>query len=179
MKNIVPLAIGGSLIVAGVVGGLVLRNKPPDSPGELLLREQNQKQIITETPNGGVPLPTEEDIIRTFFALIDEGRSTEAVAMMGKAVTDNNNYQQQWAVQFSAFESAKLTSVEAGDPPVGEASWTDTTHIYKVILKAQMKTESAEEAMPYFGWENGENTRWIELIKEGGNWKIQGIATGP
>jgi hypothetical protein len=33
--------------------------------------------------------------------------------------------------------------------------------------------------MPYFGWDNGTNTRWVELVKEEGLWKVQGIATGP
>ena len=187
MKNIAPLAIGGVLIIVGVVGVIVLKNIIPDSPGELIQQEQsNQKQvvtggsesivnIVTETPNAGVPLPTEEDIIRTFFVLIDEDRPSDAVLMMSKATTGNDSYKQAWAVQFNAFKSAKLTMVEASD----RNSWTDTTHVYRVEVKAEMKPESANEVMPYFGWENGENTRWVELVKEDNLWKVAGIGTGP
>ena len=193
MKNIIPFIIGGVLLVAGVIGITVLKNKTSDSPVELIQQQQaNQKQtvsgiaestvvIVTETPNAVVPLPTEEDIIRTFFVLIDEGKPSEAVMMMGKEVTGNDSYKQAWAVQFNAFKSAKLISLEAYDktnPPAGEAGWTDRTHRYRIVINAEMKPESKDEVIPFFGWDNGENVRWVELVKENNLWKISGIATG-
>jgi hypothetical protein len=42
-----------------------------------------------------------------------------------------------------------------------------------------MNPNSANEPIPYFGWENGQNIRWVTLVKEGKMWRIEGLATGP
>lgn len=167
------------------VGLVIVNNRVPESPAGLIQQEKGMQTVteseestvtvVSKTGDAGVPLPTEEDIVRTFFTLIDEGQADEAVLMMGKAVTDNDNYRQQWAVQFSAFESAELTSVEAYD----RTNWTDKTHRYQILLNATMKPESVNQPVPYFGWDNGENTRWVTLIKENSVWKIESIGTGP
>jgi hypothetical protein len=41
-----------------------------------------------------------------------------------------------------------------------------------------MNPLSADEAIPYCGWQNGENIRWITLEKVGGTLKITEIVTG-
>jgi hypothetical protein len=49
-----------------------------------------------------------------------------------------------------------------------------------VILDAKIKPGSENAAIPNFGWENGENIRWVSLKKNSdGMWKILGIGTGP
>jgi len=40
-------------------------------------------------------------------------------------------------------------------------------------------SSAANAPIPYYGYENGQNTRFIPIIKENSLWKIDGIATGP
>lgn len=118
----------------------------------------------TNTP-AVVPLPQETDIVHTFFNLIGEKKPSDAVGMMN--VSDDSQ-KQAWAVQFNAITSIKVLNVV----PAGE-------HTYKVTLDVKMNPDSANAPIPYYGWENGKNIRWITLEKVGNLWKVQGIATGP
>ncbi|MGB9911311.1 MAG: hypothetical protein ACPLKP_01760 [Microgenomates group bacterium] len=120
----------------------------------------------------GVPLPQDEDIIRNFVSLIEEGSADKAAQMM--KVKDETEMQ-IWGVHFSAINSFKLLKIEKAN----ENEWTDTKHIYKVLLDVWMDPRSADAPIPYYGWENGQNTRWITLEKVGNTWKIAEIATGP
>lgn len=130
-----------------------------------------QKQQLSS-----VPLPTGEDIVRTFFELINEKRIPEAVSMMTKVNTENDSTRQAWGVQFNAFESIKAKSIEA----YNKESWTNDQQEYKVNLAVQMKPEAASGPIPNYGFDNGDNNiRWIVLVKENNLWKVQGIGTGP
>lgn len=122
-----------------------------------------------------VPLPTGEDIVRTFFELINEKRIPEAVNMMSKMATGDESQKQAWGVQFNAFTSIKAKSIEA----FSKETWTDKEQEYKVNLTVQMKTEAANAVMPNYGFDNGDNIRWVILVKEDNLWKVQGIGTGP
>jgi hypothetical protein len=42
-----------------------------------------------------------------------------------------------------------------------------------------MKPESSTAPIPYYGWDDGEYTRWLTIVKDDNLWKIKGIATGP
>ncbi|MEM4736719.1 MAG: hypothetical protein QXD41_02490 [Nitrososphaeria archaeon] len=125
-----------------------------------------------------VPLPQDEDIIRNFVTQIEEGRPDQAAQMMKLKDTSPpqaNSELQSWAVQFAAITSFKLLEMEKAN----ESEWTDSKHIYKVVLDVWMDPSSADAPIPYYGWENGENTRWIVLEKVGDVWKIAEIATAP
>ncbi len=124
------------------------------------------------TTKAVVPLPQETDIVRNFFNLIGEKKASDAVTMMN--VTDDSQ-KQAWAVQFNAMTSVKALTIE----PSMQADWTDTKHTYKVTLDVSMNPASANAPIPYYGWDNGQNTRWINLEKVGDLWKVSGIATGP
>jgi hypothetical protein len=115
-----------------------------------------------------VPLPQQEDTIRLFFELIDEKRIDEAINMMLPIAVENDSKKQAWAVQFNAFNKLSIISISPVD-----------NNLYKVVFGATMNPESANEVIPYFGYFNGENTRWISLDKINGLWKIAGIHTGP
>lgn len=146
--------------------------------------EQSQKQKDILTPsnsstsaNQTVPLPQDEDIIRDFVFKIEEGKADEAAKMM--KINEQNSDQanselQAWAVQFSNITSFKLLKMEKAN----ESEWTDTKHIYKVVLDVWMDPRSANAPIPYYGWQNGENIRWLTLEKVGDTWKIAEIATG-
>ncbi|MCJ7793008.1 MAG: hypothetical protein MUP45_03465, partial [Candidatus Marinimicrobia bacterium] len=50
---------------------------------------------------------------------------------------------------------------------------------FRVLLEVKMKSSSEQEPIPFFGYVNGQNTKFVNLEKENGTWKIKGIATGP
>ena len=95
--------------------------------------------------------------------------------MMTSSITNNDSQKQAWAVQFNAINSLKVINVE----PSMKEEWTETKHSYKLTLDITMNPSSANEPIPYFGWENGQNIRWVTLVKEGKMWRVEGLATGP
>lgn len=115
------------------------------------------------------------DVIYSFFQLIDEDQISDAIMLMNPKITKNETLKQSWGAQLNAFESVTLKSVEAS----GQEEWRENRHKYMVIFEAQMKEESANESIPYFGYESDDNTRWIAIEKINGKWYINGIATGP
>lgn len=80
-----------------------------------------------------------------------------------------------WAVQFAAINSFKILKIEKFD----EDHWTKDKQIYKILVDVWMDPRSADAPIPYYGWENGENVRWITLEKVDNIWKISEINTGP
>lgn len=128
-----------------------------------------------KSESNGVPLPQDTDIINSFFSLIETKRPSDAVTMMTSKITGDDSQKQAWAVQFNAISSLKIISVE----PSMKEEWTETKHTYQLTLDVTMNPSSANEPIPYFGWENGQNIRWVTLIKEGKMWRIEGLATGP
>lgn len=122
-----------------------------------------------------VPEPQETDIIRNFFQLIEEKEVSKAVLAMSSRNTDDDSTKQAWGVQFNDINSVKVISVEASP----QDDWTESKHTYKTVLDIVMDPSSANEPIPYYGYENGQNTRFISIIKEDGLWKVDEIATGP
>jgi len=122
-----------------------------------------------------VPLPQEEDIIRNFFALIDEQKIPEAINMLSVSMVPDDSAKQAWGVQFNDIKSINVLKLEPSMPE----SWTEETHSYKVTLEAYVSSDAASAPIPYYGWEDNPNIRWVELVKEGELWKINSIATGP
>ena len=121
-----------------------------------------------------VALPTEVDVIQLFFILIDEARIPEAVAMMSVEAVPDDSYKQAWEVQFNALDSIKVSKIE----PYGQENWSPNSHTYKVNLEVAVSENAANAPIPYYGWGNGDNLRWVEIVKEGDLWKINQIATG-
>jgi len=141
---------------------------------------KGENQVVNNTSvekkEAIVPLPQETDIVRSFFEIIGENRAPDAVNMMTPANTSDDTTKQAWNTQFSAFKSLKITKVE----PSLQSDWTENNHNYKVTLQVEMKPEAASALpMPNYGWDNGQNIRWIQLQKIDGKWLIGAIATGP
>lgn len=122
-----------------------------------------------------VPLPQEKDIITNFFVLIDEKKASDAVNMMDDNITSNDSLKQAWAVQLNAINSMKVVKIE----PSMTENWSGEKHQYKLTLDVVMDPNSANALIPYYGWDNGKNTRWATIVKKNGSWKIQELATGP
>lgn len=112
--------------------------------------------------------PTGEDIVRTFFNLINEQRTPDAVNMLDVSAASDDSVKQQWVVNFNSISSISVKSIEQSN----KEEWTDSKQIYKVNLNVQAKSEQ-------YGWFDGEDTRWVSITKSGAVWKIKSIATGP
>jgi len=121
------------------------------------------------------PLPSEADVIKNFYALINEGQSDAAVSMMTQENINNESTKNAWVTQFKAFKSVKIKNIEKSM----EENWTPTNHTYKVTLEVSMSPDSANAVIPYFGYEKNPNIRWITIEREIDLWKINEIATGP
>ena len=135
-------------------------------------RIQNGENVVSSQPTtssqASVPLPQGEDIVKNFFTLIGDGKIEDAINMMTPNSIGNDSQKQAWGVQFNAF---KKISVKKIDPAL--------ENTYKVTLDVEMKPESANAPIPFYGYDNGVNIRWVGLEKIDNIWKITGIATGP
>lgn len=140
--------------------------KPQVGCGET---KSSQKQTV-------VPVIPEEDIIRTFFNLINEKRIPEAIAMMDEKITSSDSKKQEWGVYLNNFTQVDVKKVTAFD----KTSWTEKQKTFQVVLVVSLKPEVTKAPIPNYGFESGENIRFIALLKSKDNlWKIEGIATGP
>lgn len=167
MKNIIIVGV----VILGAAGVVVFYNSRQTKPPLSNVNPTEQAMVLSPT-KAKVPLPQESDIIRTFFELINEKKLADAVSMMS---VEDNSEKQAWAVQFNAFDSVKVLGAE----PSAKEEWTETKHKYTVAVDVKMNSSSANAPIPYYGWENGENIRWISVEKIEGAWKIAEIATGP
>ncbi|HUV46793.1 MAG TPA: hypothetical protein VMW29_01535 [Candidatus Bathyarchaeia archaeon] len=148
------------LVVALVVNKLQPKNETlfqaspmPTNPAATVQSESAPPQV---------PLPTEADIIRTFFELINEKRIDEALKMMAPLEGEN------WRPYLESFK--KVTVLEVSKNEFGS---------FRVLLDVEMEPISAKQPVPYFGYANGQNTKFVVLEKKDDLWKIKGIATGP
>jgi len=130
--------------------------------GEAVAKEVSPTQVQQ------VPLPQGEDIVRNFINLISEGKISEAVNMLAPETISDDSHKQTWGVQFNAFKKISLKKIE----PAGE-------NMYKVTLDVEMKPESENNPIPFYGYDKGENIRWIGLKKVDNLWRITGFSTGP
>jgi hypothetical protein len=145
---------------------------------------QGLGSVSTDTPTSEptkkpgantVPLPQDTDIINNFITFINEGKASDAVKMMSSKITNDDATKQAYGVQYAAMESVKVKKIEESS----RSDWTDSWHQYMVSLDVVMNPNSAGGPIPYYGFERGENIRFITLIKEGATWKIEGLSTGP
>lgn len=171
-KLLLPILLFSSVVFVFIY--MVSRNGNPSrqssktSPTVL----PSVSSVSTITPSQDitqeVPPPTGEDIIRTFFNLINEQRIPDAVNMLDVSAAQDDSVKQQWAVNFNSISSVSVKSIEQSN----KEEWTDSEQTYKVILNVRAKSEQ-------YGWFEGEDTRWVSITKSGAAWKIKGIATGP
>lgn len=165
-----------AVIIVTAIAGVTVLSKSGSAPQTSATPTASTIDQSVEEENAPiVPLPIEEEIIRTFFNLINEGKSVDAVSMMTQALIGDDALRQTWGVQFNSFKSVKVVEIE----PSMQEEWTTTKHTYKVTLDVRMKPEAQSAPILNYGWDNGLNIRWIPLQKVDNIWKIAGIYTGP
>jgi hypothetical protein len=150
--------------------------KSGTSNSQSILENTNPESEPTKTTAGKIKVdPEEETTIQTFFQKINDQKASEAVLMMTPENTNNDSTKQAWGAQFNAFKTVSLKTIEQSMPE----SWIGETHSYKIALNVEMKPEAANNPIPFYGYEQGKNIRWIQITKINGVWKIASIATGP
>ncbi|MFZ2025301.1 MAG: hypothetical protein WAV51_03400 [Microgenomates group bacterium] len=135
-----------------------------------------------------VPLPTEVSVppiieevssakktVEKFLQNISEKKITEAILMMTKSSVPDDATKQAWGVQFAAFTKLSVQKIE----PSMQEAWTTMQETYQITMDVEMNEDSANGPIPYYGYDKGVNIRWISVEKEGSDWKIAGISTGP
>ncbi len=183
MKNILLIVATVILLISA---GLYYWKNPSFNPASYSPAVTSNPIAIQETSNTSlsptksdsntVPLPTEENTIRTFFNLINEHRIPEAISMMNSSIVPDDSTKQAYGVQFNAIKSITVQTIE----PSMKENWTDNKHSYKVTLEASVSSEAANAPIPYYGWGDNPNIRWVTIAKDQTNlWKIADIATGP
>jgi len=115
---------------------------------------------------------TDSAVIRDFFNLINEKRIPEAIGMLSGEANPDQASTQSWGVNFNSIKNVTVKSIDEWD----KNSWTDDKEIYKVVLDITLETGNLS-----YGWYNGENTRWLEIVKDLqlNLWQINTIGTGP
>lgn len=179
MKRSILIILAGGLVLIVAAGLFLTKGKtnittlPEQKLNEVIDQPQ---EVQKEKQNAAVPLPTEEDIIRVFFELINEKRIPEAIEMMTPSLVGNESAKQTWGVQFNSLKNMVVKKIE----PSLKEEWTAQKEAFKVTVNLEVAKEAANAPIPYYGWENGDNLRWITLEKNENNlWKISAIATGP
>jgi hypothetical protein len=157
-KNILKGSIIYILIVVFIVPIIIF----------VLFANEARKSSISTKQN--VPLLTQEDIVRTFCNLVDEGKVSEAVNMMD--ITDDT-VRQSWGVYLNNFSSFKLLNIN-------KSKIDETGNSFEVDINVILKKNLTDLPITNYGWTNGLNKKWINLIKKDGDlYKISEIATGP
>ncbi len=163
---LIALVTGGVLFMQSNKGQQILQN-PSSKVG---LQTQNSSMVESTTVSDAA-----SDTIRIFFQKIAKKEIVDAVLMMSTPAIADDLDKQAWSTQLNAFESVQIQSIE----PSEKEKWTEKQKTYKVLLDVVMSDLSANALIPYYGYENGINTRWVQLQLEDGVWKIAAISTGP
>jgi len=52
--------------------------------------------------------------------------------------------------------------------------------VFKVTLETYISSEAKDAPIPYYGWQDNPNIRWVSVEKDAiCLWKIAALATGP
>jgi len=151
-----------------------------DLPGSLY-RNAAVSQVAQAGPQGSSakrdaidePGAKHAAVISQFIALINDHRVSDALAMMSPELVPNAD-RAAWTRQFTAIKSIRVRDIRPAD--IGRSG---PCFEYKVTLEADVSSEAANEPIPYFGWDDNPNLRWIELCPRGDKWLISSIGTGP
>ena len=109
--------------------------------------------------------------LRAFFDLVITQDWTFSMFQLSYNMAPDDATRQMWLSNFQSLDSLEVVSIE----PASLVQWSDEWESYKVVLQIETK-----EPVDKYGWENGENTRWISIIPQGaGNWKIESFSSSP
>jgi len=152
MKAKVVLLILISVAIVIATASLILKDN-----GNSLSGEESMQSVYNSAP-----LRSEEDTIELFFQLINNKEIDKALEMM---VSQDG---QDWRPYLEGFLRVLTVNIDRTE-----------SDVFRVDLDVEMKPETADRPIPFFGYTEGLNTKFIILSNEDGIWKIKDIATGP
>ena len=91
--------------------------------------------------------------------------------MMSLNAVPDDTRKQGYGVTFNQFQSIKVMNIAESM----KEDWTNDRQTYMVNLDVMIRPDSNQPIL----WDDGENTRFLSIIKENNLWKVDGIATGP
>jgi len=174
-KYILPLIIVIGLVIIIVFPQIT---KKQDENKNLTSTTVTKTETISSSPtatSSSVPLLKEEDVIETFFNLINEKKIPDAINMMSLEMIGSESEKQSWGVHFNNIDKIIVKKIS----PSLEEDWTESKRTYKVLLDVKMNPNSSNAPIAYYGWDNGENIRFVEIKKINEVWKIASLNTGP
>lgn len=134
-------------------------------------RFENNNKVLLPSPEPVVLAALDpRQTIENFFSLIGAGKIEEALSYLHPSIVSDEETRIRWDEQFSALREISL---------LGLAKLNTEEEIYRAQLNLKEINEGSSMVIPNFGWNKGENVRWITLEKENDSWKISQIATGP
>jgi hypothetical protein len=90
----------------------------------------------------------------------------EALEMMDA----NQATKDMWRTNFKTIKSLRIKSVN----PAFQEGWTSTRQSFKFDLEVSVTPEGES-----YGWNQGQNARWVSLQKNGEIWQVHEIANNP
>ncbi len=137
---------------------------------------KQQQDVSNSSSPGSNKIPTDTELIQMFFQAIQDKNTSVSIAMLDPSNYSNDLAQKEWEKQFTSFEKAQVVNIE----PANQAAWGINDHMYKVTINVKMLPEAANADIPNYGWQDGDNIRWMKVRKGADNlWRVLEIATGP
>jgi hypothetical protein len=147
----------------------------------LLITACNITKLNTNTDQNQINVNTyqsllapEEELITLLFGLINNCQNQEAVKLLSKKLNPNPETETLWLEQFKAIRSVHLMDIKE----ISKDTWTDTEKIYRVVLEVYVDNSAAKAPIPYYGWGDNPNIRFITVVKINNKWFIDQIGTG-
>jgi hypothetical protein len=144
------------------------------SPGSSNKSAQDH-QSQTEINSYQSLLAPEEELIYLLFGSINNRQNQEAVKLLSQNLNPNQETEKLWVEQFNAIRSVHILDLKE----ISKDTWTDIKKIYKVALEIFVDKSAANAPIPYYGWEDNPNVRFITVVKINNRWYIDQIGTGP
>jgi hypothetical protein len=142
------------------------------SSGKVLSEEEvvNFAAKVAEILKKGVEPPKQSesqiDRAKEFFQFLADKKIDEALAMMDA----NDGTKNMWKTNFKTINSLSVR----GANPVFLEEWTSVRQVFKVDLTVRVTPEGEG-----YGWNQGQNFRWITLEKNGETWQVHELANNP
>jgi len=109
---------------------------------------------------------SQKQVAENFINLLRDKKFDEAINMMDA----NAETKAGWKTNFAAIKSLEVKKLE----PVYPEEWTAEHQAFKADLEVSVTAEGE-----HYGWNNGQNTRWISLQRNNGIWQIHELANNP
>ena len=143
----------------------------PDPPDLSVQGNQNQTDAYTHQSL----LAPEEELIYLLFGSINNRQNQEAINLLSQNLNPTNETERHWLEQFNAIRSVHILDIKE----ISKDTWTDCKKIYKLTLEIYVDDSVSNAPIPYYGFGDNPNIRFITVVKLKNRWFIDQIGTGP